>query len=152
MQKPTRRSVCQERHEHREIREVGWKGSLCGTLWASVKTLGFPPGEKRLQVKRQWVFLQVKRHQVEKQGLNPFKQVHSCSYVETRLLGEGMGQSKEISWETIAMTRVKNWHLSGSSGHGWEVDRHWTKSRHDFQRDWIKIWKEKQKMTPVVLA
>ena len=54
-------------------------------------------------VERHWVFLQVKRHQVEKQGLNPFKQVLSCSYVETRLLGEGMGQSK-ISWETIAIT------------------------------------------------
>ena len=58
-------------------------------------------------VERHWVFLQVKRHQVEKQGLNPSKQVHSCSYVETRLLGEGMGQSK-ISWETIAITRVKH--------------------------------------------
>lgn len=44
--KPTRKPVCQERHGHREIREAGWEGSLCGTLWASGKTLGFPPSEK----------------------------------------------------------------------------------------------------------
>ena len=78
---------------------------MCGTFWASGKTLGFPPSEKTLGF---LVLLQVKRHRVEKQGLNPFKQVHFHSYVETRPLEEGMGQSKEISWETIAITSVKN--------------------------------------------